>query len=98
MLELKPATFEDFVIDAARGYVVPVVRTVLSDLQTSVGAFLHVADDAPCAFLLQSVEGGDRVARFSDIGANPEMVVRGRGGRTFREAGGEEITTKDERA
>lgn len=98
MLELKPATFEDFVIDAARGNVVPVVRTVLSDLQTPVGAFLHVAGDAPYAFLLESVEGGERVARYSFLGANPEMVVRGRGARTFIEVGGEEMTTRDEPA
>ncbi|MBD0370596.1 MAG: anthranilate synthase component I family protein [Pyrinomonadaceae bacterium] len=98
MLELKPATFEDFVIDASRGNVVPVVRTVLADLQTPVGAFLRVANDAPYAFLLESVEGGERVARYSFLGANPEMVVRGRGEKTFIEVGGEEMTERDERA
>ncbi|HEX8174740.1 MAG TPA: anthranilate synthase component I family protein [Pyrinomonadaceae bacterium] len=98
MLELKPATFEDFVVDAARGNVVPVVRTVLADLQTPVGALMRVAGDAPYAFLLESVEGGERVARYSFLGANPEMVVRGRGGRTFIEVGGEKMTERDERA
>jgi anthranilate synthase component I len=98
MLELLPATFEDFVVDAARGNVVPVVRTVLADLQTPVGAFLRVASDAPYAFLLESVEGGERVARYSFLGANPEMVVRGRGSKTFIEVGGEELTERDERA
>ena len=75
MLELQPSNFEDFAREAARGNVVPVVRTVLADLQTPVGAFLRVADDAPYAFLLESVEGGERVARYSFLGANPEMVV-----------------------
>ncbi|HEX8748406.1 MAG TPA: anthranilate synthase component I family protein [Pyrinomonadaceae bacterium] len=98
MLELKPATFEDFVVDAARGNVVPVVRTVLADLQTPVGALMRVAGDAPYAFLLESVEGGERVARYSFLAANPEMVVRGRGERTFIEVGGEKMTERDERA
>jgi anthranilate synthase component 1 len=98
MLELKPATFEEFVIDASRGNVVPVVRTVLADLQTPVGAFLRVAGDAPYAFLLESVEGGERVARYSFLGANPLMVVRGRGGKTFIECDGERLTERDERA
>lgn len=98
MLELQPATFEDFVREAARGNVVPVVRTVLADLQTPVGAFLRVAGDAPYAFLLESVEGGERVARYSFLGANPEMVIRGREGKTFIEVGGEQMTERDERA
>ena len=67
----------------------PVVRTVLADLQTPVGAFLRVAGDARYAFLLESVEGGERVARFSFLGADPEMIVRGRGDDTFIERRGE---------
>ncbi len=89
MLELLPATFEEFEREAARGNVVPVVRTVLADLQTPVGAFLRVAGGARYAFLLESVEGGERVARFSFLGADPEMIVRGRGEDTFIERGGE---------
>ncbi|HEX8636381.1 MAG TPA: anthranilate synthase component I [Pyrinomonadaceae bacterium] len=83
MLELQPATFEDFEREAARGNVVPVVRRVLADLQTPVGAFLRLANDAPYAFLLESVEGGERVARYSFLGVEPEMIVRGRGADTF---------------
>jgi anthranilate synthase component 1 len=98
MLELQPATFEDFAREAASANVVPVVRTVLADLQTPVGAFLRVSDGAPYAFLLESVEGGERVARYSFLGANPEMVIRGRGEKTFIEVGGEQMTERDERA
>ncbi|HEX8457894.1 MAG TPA: anthranilate synthase component I family protein [Pyrinomonadaceae bacterium] len=83
MLELQPATFEDFEREAARGNVVPVVRRVLADLQTPVGAFLRLArDTARHAFLLESVEGGERVARYSFLGVEPEMIVRGRGADT----------------
>ena len=79
MIDLQPATFEEFLSEAKRGNVVPVVRSVLADLQTPVGAFLHVAGSAPYSFLLESIEGGERVARYSFLGANPEMIVRGCG-------------------
>ncbi|PYS77383.1 MAG: anthranilate synthase component I [Acidobacteria bacterium] len=86
---LQPATFEEFEREAARGNVVPVVRTVLADLQTPVGAFLRVAGGARYAFLLESVEGGERIARYSFLGADPEMIVRGRGQTTSVERRGE---------
>jgi anthranilate synthase component 1 len=85
MLELQPATFEEFEREALNGNVVPVVRRVLADLQTPVGAFLRLASDAEYAFLLESVEGGERVARYSFLGTEPEMIVRGRGSDTFIE-------------
>ncbi len=88
MLDLKPATFEEFERQAERGNVVPVVRSVLADLQTPVGAFLRIAGDAQYAFLLESIEGGERVARFSFLGANPWMIVRGRGAETIVEKSG----------
>jgi len=89
MISLQPETFEEFERETARGNVVPVVRTVLADLQTPVGAFLRVAGGARHAFLLESVEGGERIARYSFIGAEPEMIVRGRGDSTFVERRGE---------
>ena len=88
MLDLKPATFEEFEREAARGNVVPVVRSVLADLQTPVSAFLRLAGDEPYAFLLESIEGGERVARYSFLGANPWMIVRGRGAQTAIETDG----------
>lgn len=89
MLDLIPSTFEDFELEAQCGNVVPVVRSVLADLQTPVGAFLRIAGAAPYAFLLESIEGGERVARYSFLGANPWMVVRGRGTETIIEKDGE---------
>ncbi|MFN2576801.1 MAG: anthranilate synthase component I family protein [Pyrinomonadaceae bacterium] len=88
MLNLTPATFEDFAAEAQRGNVVPVVRSVLADLQTPVGAFLRIAGDAPYAFLLESIAGGEHVARYSFIGANPWMVVRANGAQTTIEQDG----------
>ena len=82
MLSLSPATFEEFERETARGNVIPVTRTVLADLQTPLGVFLRIAGDAPHAFLLESIEGGERLARYSFIGANPWMIARGRGNET----------------
>ena len=88
MLNLTPATFEEFAAEARRGNVVPVVRSVLADLQTPVGAFLRIARDAPHAFLLESIAGGEHVARYSFIGANPWMIARANGAQTIIERNG----------
>jgi anthranilate synthase component 1 len=88
MLGLQPATFEEFEAETRRGNVVPVVRAVLADLQTPVGAFLRVCAGSEHAFLLESVEGGERVARYSFLGADPELIIRGRGDSTVVERRG----------
>lgn len=88
MIDLQPASFEDFERQARQGNVVPVVRSVTADLQTPVSAFMCIAGDSPYAFLLESVEGGERIARYSFVGAEPEMIVRGRGSHVFVERQG----------
>jgi anthranilate synthase component 1 len=85
LIDLKPATFEEFEREATRGNMVPVVRDVLADLQTPVSAFMSVVGDSPYGFLLESVEGGERVARYSFLGVEPDVVVRGRGNDTIVE-------------
>jgi anthranilate synthase component 1 len=59
--------------------LVPVYRTVTADLETPVSAFLRIAAEEPEAFLLESVEGGERVGRYTFIGIEPykKMVSRG---------------------
>jgi anthranilate synthase component 1 len=89
MLDLTPATFEEFERETERGNVVPVVRTVLADLQTPVGAFLRIAKEPSRAFLLESIEGGERVARYSFLGADPFMVVRVQSEQTIIEKDGQ---------
>lgn len=88
VLDLTPATFEEFEVEAKRGNVVPVVRTVMADLQTPVGAFLRIGSDASHAFLLESIEGGERLARYSFLGANPWMVATVQNGKTIIEKNG----------
>jgi anthranilate synthase component 1 len=60
--------------------LVPVTRTVTADLETPVSAFLRMADQEPEAFLLESVEGGEHVGRYTFMGISPykKMVARGR--------------------
>ena len=54
---------------------VPVVRTVAADLLTPVSAFLKIAAKEPESFLLESVEGGEHVGRYSYLGVRPLKVV-----------------------
>jgi len=73
---------DDFVALARDHTVVPVWREVLADLETPVSAFVKLAGaaaDDPAAFLLESVEHGERWGRFSFLGRDPAltMVVRG---------------------
>ena len=57
--------------------LVPVVETVAADLLTPLGVFLKLSKSGSNSFLLESVEGGESLARYSFIGTSPEMVVRG---------------------
>ena len=88
MLDLQPSSFEAFEREARQGNVVPVVRSVLADLQTPVGAYMRMGRESKYAFLLESVEGGERIARYSFLGADPEMIVSGRGRQTFVQRNG----------
>jgi anthranilate synthase component I len=64
---------------AAKGSVIPVCKDVLGDLITPAAAFLRVAHGRRRVFLLESVEGGERLARYSFIGWDPFIVLRGKG-------------------
>ncbi|NQW23922.1 MAG: anthranilate synthase component I [SAR202 cluster bacterium] len=57
------------------GNLVPVYRSINADLETPVSAYLKVAQ-GPYSFLLESVEGGERIGRYSFIGTDPYKVVK----------------------
>ena len=59
--------------------LVPVFRTVTADLETPVSAFLRIAAEEPEAFLLESVEGGEHVGRYTFIGIEPYKKMTSRG-------------------
>jgi len=64
---------------AGPGRLVPVYAELLADLETPVSAYIKLAAGEPYAFLLESVEGGERLGRFSFIGAGPRRVLTVRG-------------------
>ena len=80
--------FEEFVELARRGTFVPVVKEIIADLLTPVSAFLKIAEHSDYAFLFESVEGGEQVARYSFLGKDPFLVLRQRGGRTIIDRSG----------
>jgi anthranilate synthase component I len=71
--------FKTFARLARQGNLVPVYDTFTADLLTPVGAYLRIAHDARYSFLLESVEGGENIARYTFAGANPVEVFRARG-------------------
>ena len=58
-----------------QGNLIPVYREVVADLETPVSAYLKIAR-GPYSFLLESVEGGERLARYSFMGTEPYRVLR----------------------
>ena len=59
--------------------MIPVYRRLSADLLTPVSAFLVLRQSGRHAFLLESVEGGEHLARYSFLGKNPYRIVRARG-------------------
>ncbi|MBI2517899.1 MAG: anthranilate synthase component I [Opitutae bacterium] len=70
---------ESFLQLSKSGNVVPVSTDLLADLETPVSAFAKLRGHGP-AFLLESVEGGEHVSRYSFIGCNPRKVLSVRPG------------------
>jgi anthranilate synthase component 1 len=85
---MKITSFEEFRELAQRGTFVPVCKELVADLLTPVSAFLKIAEDADYAFLLESVEGGEHVGRYSFLGKDPFLILRAHDGRTTIERGG----------
>lgn len=57
------------------GDLVPVYRTMLADLETPVSVYLKLSQFSSASFLLESVEGGEQVGRYSFLGVNPKGVI-----------------------
>jgi anthranilate synthase component 1 len=65
----------------SQGNVIPVYKSVIADFLTPVSAFLKLEKDRSHAFLLESVEGGETIARYSFLGGDPFLVLRYRDGK-----------------
>src|SRR6266849_8470489 len=64
----------------SQGNVIPVYKSVIADFLTPVSAFLKLEKDRSYAFLLESIEGGERIARYSFLGGDPFLIKRYRDG------------------
>src|SRR6201988_2790463 len=69
-------SFGEFQKLAKQGNLIPVYDVFSADLLTPVSAYLRLAQGARYSFLLESVEGGEKIARYTFAGANPEEVFR----------------------
>src|ERR1700682_6004596 len=72
--------FREFQRLAKQGNLIPVYDVFSADLLTPVSAYLRIAQGARYSFLLESVEGGEKIARYTFAGAHPEEVFRYAGG------------------
>jgi anthranilate synthase component 1 len=92
-LTTPTTTFEEFKELAQRGTFVPVYKEIVADMLTPVSAFLKIAEHSDYAFLLESVEGGEQIARYSFLGKDPFLILRSRGGKTIVERAGQTSET-----
>jgi anthranilate synthase component 1 len=71
--------YKEFLRLSRAATLVPVVKSISADLLTPVSAFLAVADGEPDAFLLESVEGGEKIGRYTFLGVRPFLRLQSRG-------------------
>ena len=64
---------EEFVGLSKKGNLIPVYRDILTDFETPLSAFTKI-DKSDYSFLLESVEGGERLARYSILGSDPSLI------------------------
>jgi anthranilate synthase component 1 len=69
---------EEFVRRSQCGNLVPVYREILADMETPVSAYRKIAR-GKYSFLLESVEGGERLARYSFLGTDPFLIFKSKG-------------------
>ena len=88
-------TFDEFSELSKQGTFVPVYKEIVADLLTPVSAFLKIAEDSDDAFLFESVEGGEQVARYSFLGKDPFLKLRSRAGKTIITRSGETVESSE---
>jgi len=71
--------YKEFTRLAGESTLVPVAKSISADLLTPVSAFLAVAAEEPYAFLLESVEGGEKIGRYTFLGVRPFLRLESRG-------------------
>ena len=98
-------TLDEFQQLAAQGNLIPVTCRILADIETPLSAYRKIRGQGE-SFLLESVEGGEHLGRYSFVGCNPRAVIKQTGNRvevlegckvveTFSVAGGPGDTPVD---
>ena len=83
--------FKAFEEHARHGNVVPVHKVLTADLETPVSAYLKLAARNRYSFLLESVEGGEKIGRYTFLGADPFLLVRANGTRVEIQRGSKTV-------
>lgn len=74
-------SFDDYKKIAADGNSIPVYQDIRADIETPVSAYWKLAHDQTYSFLLESVTGGEQLARYSILGVTPKKVIRCKNGK-----------------
>jgi len=86
---MRALSFAEYERLSAGGGLVPVFREVPGDLWTPVSAFAALSARSERAFLLESVVGGERIARYSFLGRDPVLTIEAWGTRVVERRGSE---------
>ncbi len=76
-LDYTPS-LEQFIAKAEEGNLIPVYREILADMETPVSAFWKI-DEGDYSYLLESVEGGEKWARYCFLGTKPSIILKSKG-------------------
>lgn len=88
-------TLDDFrQLAAGTANLIPVYREFAADLETPVSVYIKLLDEMGPSFLLESVEGGEQVGRYSFVGVNPRGIVALHG-RSVTDMRADHTTTRD---
>ncbi len=88
-------SLDEFKKKAGQGNLIPVYKEILADLDTPVSAYMKISG-GPYSFLLESVEGGEKWARYCFLGCDPQLIISTKGNTlTLQHNGSTETRTLD---
>src|SRR3989338_1625169 len=67
---------KEFLSLANKGNLIPVCKEISGDLETPVSAYMKIAKNAEYSFLFESVEGEEKIARYSFLAKDPELIFQ----------------------
>jgi anthranilate synthase component I len=90
-------TKEEFIKLSKKGNLIPVYREIVADMETPVSAFKKITSGpgaSEYSYLLESVEGGEKLGRYCFLGSNPILIVRSKGNKIEIVTGGKTTVTE----